>query len=374
MGLKSKINKSMRIKEITDYLESIAPLALQESYDNCGLLVGDASEEISGILITLDVTEAILEEAMTKGCNFIIAHHPVIFSGLKKVTPKDITGRIIRKAIQNNLNLYAAHTNMDAIAEGVNGKIASKLGLTSCTVLNPKKDLLKKLVTYCPVEAAENLRQTLFEAGGGHIGKYDSCSFNTAGTGTFRALEGAVPFAGALGQLHHEKETRIEMVYHAYNESALIRSLLAHHPYEEVAYDLLSLTNETAIAGAGLVGYLQEEADPLEFLKHVKTVMQANGIRYTNLGTKKIKKVAVCGGSGSFLLGSAIRHQADIFITADYKYHQFFEAENNIIIADIGHYESEQYTKELFYELLIKKKPTFAVHLSELNTNPINYL
>jgi dinuclear metal center YbgI/SA1388 family protein len=345
----------MKIREITDYLETIAPLALQESYDNCGLLVGDASEEISGILLTLDVTEAVLEEAIAKGCNLIVAHHPVIFSGVKKITPQDLTGRIIRKAIQNNLNLYAAHTNMDAIAEGVNAKIAAKIGLTSCTVINPRKDLLKKLVTYCPVEASENLRQALFEAGAGHIGKYDSCSFNMEGTGTFRGLEGAAPFVGQVGQLHHEKETRIEMVYYAYNESALIHALLAHHPYDEVAYDLLALTNRSGNAGSGLVGFLQEEMDAMAFLNHVKAVMKAQGIRYTDLSAKKIRKVAVCGGSGSFLLRDAIRQEADILITADYKYHQFFEAENKIIIADIGHYESEQYTKDLFYELLIKK-------------------
>lgn len=364
----------MKINEITDYIETIAPLALQESYDNCGLLVGDATEEVSGILLTLDITEAILDEAIAKGCNLIIAHHPIIFSGIKKITQRDQTGRIIRKAIKNNLNLYAAHTNMDAIAEGVNAKIAQKIGLSACTVLSPKKDVLKKLIFYCPAGAAEDLRQALFQAGAGHIGKYDSCSFNIEGTGTFRGLDGATPFVGQVGTLHAEKETRIEMVYCAYNESKLIRVLLENHPYEEVAYDLLPLCNTSGHAGAGLVGYLNEEMHVLDFLKHVKVAMQANGIRYTDPGKKKIRKVALCGGSGSFLLDAAISQQADIFITADYKYHQFFEAESRIIIADIGHYESEQYTKDLFYELLIKKNPTFAIHLSELNTNPINYL
>jgi dinuclear metal center YbgI/SA1388 family protein len=363
----------MKIKEVTDYIESIAPIALQESYDNCGLLVGDADVEITGVLLTLDITESILEEAITKGCNLIFAHHPVVFSGIKKITAGDITGRIIIKAIQNGIHLYAAHTNMDALLEGVNGKIASKIGLTDCKVLKPKPAILKKLVTYCPAAAAEDLRQALYQRAG-TIGNYDSCSFNVEGTGTFRPLEGANPFLGAVGTLHQEKETRIELLYFSYNEKKLIQALHEHHPYEEVAYNLIALGNETQQIGSGLIGSLNNEMEPVQFLEHIKKVMEAPGIRYTALGKNNIKKVALCGGSGSFLLQDAIRQGADIFITSDYKYHQFFDAGGDIIIADIGHYETEHFTKELFYELLVKKNYTFAIHLSELNTNPINYL
>jgi dinuclear metal center YbgI/SA1388 family protein len=364
----------MKIKEITNYLESIAPLNLQEAYDNCGLLVGDDGAEVKGILIALDVTEAVVEEAIAMGCNLIISHHPLIFGGMKKITSKDAAGRIIIRAVQNNIHLYAAHTNMDNIATGVNGMIASKLGLLNCSVLKPAKDMLKTLVTYCPVAAAENLRHALFQTGAGYIGKYDSCSFNSEGTGTFRARDGANPYVGEIGKEHHEKEERIEIIYYAHLEVAILKALFEAHPYEEVAYNLFPISNTSPTIGAGIIGYLEEEIMPLQFLKSVKEIMKADGIRYTALPEKKIKKVAVCGGSGSFLLRDAIQAGADILITADFKYHQFFEAENRIVVADIGHYESEQFTKELFYEFLIKKNYTFAIHLSKENTNPINYL
>ncbi len=364
----------MKLKEITDFLESYAPLAYQESYDNSGLITGNKEMEITGALICLDSVEAVIDEAIAIGCNLVIAHHPIVFSGLKKFNGSNYVERVIIKAIQNNIAIYAAHTNLDNVYNGVNARIAENLGLVNCKVLSPQKNTLKKLVTYCPVDKADEIRNALFAAGAGNISNYDECSFNNEGFGTFRAGDGAAPFVGEQGKRHVEKEIRIETIYPANFESKVLKALFAAHPYEEVAYDLYNLSNVANRIGAGLIGELVKESDEMEFLKLLKGTMKAEGIRYTSLKGKKIKKVAVCGGSGSFLLGDAIKNGADIFVTADFKYHQFFDAENRIVIADIGHYESEQYTGELFYDLLKEKFSTFALHLSKINTNPINYL
>lgn len=364
----------MKLKEITSHLESIAPLAYQESYDNAGLICGNQDMDITGAVICLDSTEAVIDEAIANKCNLIIAHHPIVFSGLKKFTGKNYVERIIIKAIQNNIAIYAAHTNLDNVFNGVNAKIAEKLGLVNCSILAPQNNTLKKLLTFCPDDKASAVRKALFEAGAGAIGNYDECSFNTNGIGTFRAGEGTNPYVGEKGKQHQEKETKIEVIYPAYLESKLLKALFLSHPYEEVAYDLIPLSNANNRVGAGLVGELAREMDETVFLNHLKKTMKAEGIRYTALRGKKVKKVAVCGGSGSFLLGNAKSSGADVFVTADFKHHQFFDAENQLIIADIGHYESEQYTMELFYEILSRKFTTFALHLSKINTNPINYL
>lgn len=364
----------MKLQEITDCLEAYAPLAYQESYDNAGLICGSKDMDITAALICLDSTEAVIDEAIERGCNLVIAHHPIVFSGLKKFNGKNYVQRVIIKAIRNNIAIYAAHTNLDNVHNGVNAKIAEKLGLINCTVLAPQKNLLKKLVTFCPEAKAEEVRIALFNAGAGKIANYDECSFNTLGTGTFRAGAGSDPFVGEIGKQHQEKEVRIETVYSQHIESQLLKALFNAHPYEEVAYDLIPLSNTHNRIGAGLVGELPEESNEMDFLKYLKTVMKADSLRYTALRDKKVKKISICGGSGSFLLGDAIKSGADVFVTADFKYHQFFDAENRIIIADIGHYESEQFTVELFYEILKKKFSTFALLISTINTNPIKYL
>ncbi len=364
----------MKLKEITDCFEAYAPLAYQESYDNAGLICGNRDMEITSALICLDSTEAIIDEAIECGCNLVIAHHPIVFSGLKKFNGKNYVERVIIKAIQNNIAIYAAHTNLDNVHNGVNAKIAEKLGLINCHVLSPQKNLLKKLVTFCPEKNTEEIRTALFSAGAGNIANYDECSFNTAGTGTFRAGAGSNPFVGEQGKQHQEKEVRIETIYPQHIEQRLIKALLAVHPYEEAAYDLFSITNTHSRVGAGLIGELTTETDEITFLKTIKTTLKADNIRYTALRDKKVKKVAICGGSGSFLLGDAIKNGANLFVTADFKYHQFFDAENRIVIADIGHYEAEQFTMELFYEILKKNFSTFAVLITKNNTNPIKYL
>ncbi len=364
----------IKLKDITDYIESIAPLAYQESYDNAGLICGNSNMDIAGAIICLDSTEDVIDEAIKNKCNLVIAHHPIVFSGLKKFNGKNYVERVIIKAIKNDIAIYAAHTNLDNVQNGVNAKIAEKLGLINCNVLSPQKNGLKKLITFCPTGDAEKVRNAIFQAGGGSIGNYTECSFNTSGTGTFKAGDDTNPYVGERGKQHQENEIKIETIYPSESESKLLKALFLAHPYEEVAYDIISLGNANQTVGSGLIGEFSVEMDELDCLQFIKEVMKASSVRYTNLLNKKIKKVAVCGGSGSFLLKDAIKAGADIFVTADFKYHQFFDAENRIVIADIGHFESEQYTSELFYDILKKKFNTFALHLSKINTNPINYL
>ena len=363
-----------KVKDVTDYLESLAPLALQESYDNSGLMVGSPNELVNGVLICLDITEEIIEEAIEEKCNLIIAHQPIVFSGLKKINGNNYVERCVIKAIKNDIALYAAHTNLDNIAEGVNAKIADKLGLTKKRILAPKKELLKKLVTFCPTKHYEEVQNALFSAGCGEIGAYDECSFLSEGTGTFRASESANPYIGKVNERHFEKETKIEVIFPSYLENKVVAALKKSHPYEELAYDLIPLHNKHTYIGSGMLGELEKECLEMDFLKQLKQQFEAGGIRYTALLGKPIKTVAVCGGSGSFLLKDALAAKADIFITSDYKYHQFFDAEKRIIIADIGHYESEQFTKELLFDIIRKKFSTFALRLTKINSNPINYL
>ena len=364
----------MQLKQITQFIESIAPLAFQESYDNSGLIIGHPDDEISGILITLDVTEAILDEAISKNLNLIVCHHPIVFSGIKKLNRKNYIEWCVEKAIKNDLSIYAAHTNLDSVFGGVNSKICEKLELQNCRILAPTPGYLKKLVTFVPVADAENVRKAIFEAGAGHIGNYDSCSFNQTGSGTFRGNDQTNPYVGEKNQLHTEEETRIETIFPKHFQSKVIHALLLAHPYEEVAYDIYPLDNEYTQAGIGMIGELAQPMDEIQFLEKLKAAFNCKVIKHTQLLDKPIRKVAVCGGSGSTYLSKAMALKADIFISGDFKYHQFFDAENQIIIADIGHYESEQFTKEVFYELLTKKFPKFAVHLSDFSTNPVSYL
>ncbi|WP_372650095.1 Nif3-like dinuclear metal center hexameric protein [Draconibacterium sp.] len=363
----------MKIKDITNFLEDLAPLKLQESYDNAGLILGDKNAEVSAALVTLDVTEAIVDEAIKRKAGLIIAHHPIVFSGLKKITGKNYIERTLIKAIKHDVAIYAAHTNLDSVTGGVNGKICEKLGLENCKILQPAGGMLKKLVTFVPVDHANKVREAIFTAGAGQIGNYDSCSFNAHGQGTFRGSDTTNPFVGKKGEQHYENEIRVETIFPDYLQGKVINALVQAHPYEEVAYDIYSLDNKFDQIGAGMIGTLPKEKSETAFLRQLKKTFDVKMIRHTALQDKKVKKIAVCGGAGSFLLNQAIAAGADFFVTGDFKYHQFFDAENKIVIADIGHFESEQFTKELFYELLTKKFPKFAIHLSEVNSNPVFY-
>lgn len=364
----------MKLRELTSYLESIAPPAYQESYDNAGLIVGTPDADIKKALLCIDSTEEVVQEAVKKKCNLIIAHHPIIFKGLKKLTGKNYVERAVMLAIKNDIAIYCMHTNLDNVHAGVNKKICEKLGLVNTEILSPKKQILKKLITFCPLKDAEKVRDALFAAGAGVIGDYSETSYNTEGFGTFKGSETTNPHVGEKGKRHHEPEIRIETIFPAYIEHGLVKALLEAHPYEEVAYDLVPLDNYHPRVGSGMIGDLAKPAGEKAFLQALKKTFKAGCVRHTNLRGRKIKRVAVCGGSGSFLLQDAIRSKADIFITGDFKYHDFFDAEGKIVIADIGHYESEQFTTELFHDVLSKRFNNFALLFSETNTNPVNYL
>ena len=362
-----------KLSVILSALEQWAPPSLQESYDNSGLITGNREMLITGALICLDSTEAVLDEAITHNCNLVIAHHPIVFSGMKKLNGNNYVERTIIKAIKNDIAIYAIHTNLDNVAAGVNSMITSKIGLSNIRILSPKGGFLKQLVTYCPHENAEKVRAALFEAGAGAIGNYDECSFSSSGSGTFRGSEISNPVIGQKGVRHTEPETRIEAVFESWKTAAVMKKLREAHPYEEIAYSIHSLDNQYNNIGSGMIGDLPEAENTMNFLSRLKDVMKSGCIRYTRPTGKQIKRIAVCGGSGSFLLQDAITQGADVFVSADFKYHQFFDADDRIMIADIGHFESEQFTKDLIYEFLNGKFTTFALRLSGLNTNPINY-
>ncbi|MBC7451455.1 MAG: Nif3-like dinuclear metal center hexameric protein [Cytophagales bacterium] len=362
-----------RIADLISHLEQIAPLSYQEEYDNCGLLTGNKEDACTGVLLTLDVTEEVVDEAINKGFNLIVAHHPVIFKGLKKITGSNYVERIIIKAIQHNIALYAIHTNLDSVFHGVNGMLAARLHLYHTRILSPKKNLLSKLVTFIPSNDTESVMQSIFASGAGSIGNYSECSFTVSGTGQFKPDAGANPQIGKIGITEQVEEDRVEMIYPSYLEHKVVSALKKNHPYEEPAYDLISLENTHSEVGSGVIGELKTALTPEDFMKHVQHVLKPECIRYTTAFQGTIKKVAVCGGSGSFLLKTAVAAGADALITSDFKYHDFFDAENRILVCDIGHYESEIHTKELLMDILTKKFANIAIVLSSIHTNPIGY-
>lgn len=367
------ISDKMKIQDIINVIEDFAPLSFQEDYDNCGLLTGSADWEATGVLLSLDCIEPVIEEAIQTKCNLIVAHHPIVFSGLKKINGSNYIQRTIIKAIKHDIAIYAAHTNVDNVVNGVNYKIAEKLGLENVKILAPKTELLKKLVTYVPESHHQKVLDALFAAGCGKIGNYDSCSFNTSGTGTFRGNGNSNPFLGKANELSRESEIRIETIFETQKERNVLKNLLEAHPYEEVAFDVYPLSNIYKNVGSGITGDLPAPMDEGEFLALVKQRLGCELLRFTQKTGKKVKKVALCGGSGRFLLKNAINSGSDVFLTADFKYHEFFDADGKLMIIDAGHYETEQFTPEIFYELISKKFPTFAVRLSKIKTNPVNY-
>ncbi len=363
----------MKIADITNYLESLAHPSLQESYDNAGLITGDRDWECKGIIVSLDATEEVVMEAINKNCNLLIAHHPIIFSGLKKINGKNYVEKAIIAAIKNDIAIYAIHTNLDNVLNGVNGKIANLIGLKNQVVLSAKENTLKKLFTFVPVKSAEKVREAIFAAGGGHVGNYSECSFNAEGVGTFKAGIGTKPFVGEIGKQQQEPEVKIEVIFPSFLESKIVHNLKSSHPYEEVAFDIISLDNAYPNIGSGIVGDLIEPMEEKSFLNLLKVNFGLTIIKHTNLKGGLVKKVAVCGGAGSSLISKALAAGVDFYVTSDIKYHEFFDANGKMVIADIGHYESEQFTISLLQEVLEQKFPTFAVLKTEVNTNPVKY-
>jgi dinuclear metal center YbgI/SA1388 family protein len=363
----------MKIADIISVLEQKADPFYQESYDNAGLITGSAGWDCTGVLVTLDATEAIVNEAIERKVNLIVAHHPIVFGGLKKLNGKNYVEKTVIAAIKNDIAIYAIHTNLDNVVDGVNGKIAEMLGLTNISILLPKQNTLKKLYTFVPTVQAEDVRNAIFKAGGGHIGNYSECSYSVEGNGTFKAQEGTDPFVGKVGERHIEPELKLEVIFPAYLESAIVKALKKVHPYEEVAYDVVSLANPNMQIGSGIIGELPESVEETAFLGHIKAVFQVPVVKHTRLTGRKVKKVAVCGGAGSFLINKALASGADFYITADVKYHEFFDANDRMVLADVGHFESEQYTIDLLYIILQQNFPNFAVLKTNLSTNPVHY-
>jgi dinuclear metal center YbgI/SA1388 family protein len=363
----------MKIKDILTFLGEKAHFSFQESYDNSGLLTGHPDMESNGILVSLDCTEAVVAEAIARGVNTIVAHHPIVFSGLKRFTGSNYVERTIIAAIKNDIAIIAIHTNLDNVVHGVNGRICDELGLVRRRILDPKSGLLHKIITYVPDASADTVRNAMFEAGAGNIGNYSECSFASSGSGTFKAGEGTQPFVGAPHVRHTEDELRLEVICPKHATDRVVQAMKKAHPYEEVAYDVVEINNRWEQIGSGMIGELVSPMPTKDFLQLLKTRM-GGVVRYTSIHKETVQRIAVCGGSGSFLLKHAIREKADVFVTADFKYHQFFDAENQLIIADLGHFETEQYTIDLLIGWFAEKFPTFATHKTGVVTNPINYL
>lgn len=363
----------MVLKEILSALEQLAPKSFQEGYDNSGLIVGSSETEVNKVLFCLDSTEAVVDEAIGKGAELIVAHHPIVFSGLKSLTGNNYIERTILKAIKNDIAIYAIHTNLDNVSAGVNKELANRIGLENTQILSPKGGLMKKLVFFCPTANAEKVRSAIFEAGAGHIGEYDCCAFQFEGEGSFRASENANPHVGEKGKVHFEKELRIETVVPNHIEKKVVQAMIAAHPYEEVAYDLYDLAMPWNSVGSGMWGKLPQAMQSSDFLSLLKEKLNVSCIRHTELIKDKVETVALCGGSGSFLLQAAKAVKADVLVTADFKYHQFFDAEEEIIIADVGHYESEQFTPHLLSRYVKDKFGELECVITEVNTNPVKY-
>ena len=363
----------MIVREVMELLEELAPLELAEDFDNVGLLVGDPKAEVSGILVTLDTLENVVEEAISKSCNLIVSFHPIIFKGLKKLTGTNYVERVVMRALEHKIAIYSMHTALDNAREGVNAKLCEVLGILNTRPLIPQKGIIKKLTTYVPKNKAEQLRKALFGAGAGTIGNYSDCSFSVEGTGSYTPEKNSNPAIGTIGETHYEDEIQVNVTYTKDREGPVLKALFSAHPYEEVAYEIYGLENKNQHTGMGRIGELEHEMSETDFLQMLKERLNVPAIRHTAFLGRNIKKVAVLGGSGSFAIGAAKAAGADIFVTADLKYHQFYEAEKTMLIADVGHYETEQFTKSLLVDYLTKKITNFAVCLSESSTNPIKY-
>ena len=366
--------RKMTIRSITNYIEELAPLNYAEDFDNVGLLIGSYETKVTGVLVTLDTLEETVDEAIAKKCNLIVSFHPIIFGGLKKINGNSYVERVVLKAIKNDISIYATHTALDNSKNGVSAKICEVLNLTNNKVLIPKKGIIKKLTTYVPLKNAEHLRTALFDADVGSIGNYDNCSFNVSGEGTYRGNKDSNPVIGEKGKFHTEKESKISVIYESKNEKEILKALKNNHPYEEVAYEIVATENIHQDIGMGMIGELETELSEKDFLFYLKDKMKTDCVRHSAFINKKIKKVAVLGGSGSFAILNAQKAGADAYVSSDFKYHEFFKAENSILLADIGHYESEQFTKSLLVDYLTKKFSNFAIILSEKSTNPIYYI
>lgn len=361
----------IQIKEILGHLDTLAPFKYTESFDNTGLLIGDSNQSVTKALICLDVTDQVIDQAIAEGYDLIIAFHPLIFKGLKSIGTQDRVGRCVTRLIRHDIALIAIHTNLDKSMQGVNQMISQKIGLDAMRFLMPEQTM-SKLVTYVPHAHVDVVRESLIQAGAGQIGEYGGCSFSSLGEGTFIPSKNSNPYVGEKEKMHREAEARLEMLVPHHLKSKAVQSLLAAHPYEEVAYDLYPVEVGGSIAGMGMVGELAKPMSPKAFLSHLQTVFGTPNIRYSAYN-KQIQTVAVLGGSGAFALGAAMGCGADALVTADLKYHDFFIPQEQLMLIDIGHFESEQFTLQILKDYLSKKIINFAFDLTSVNTNPVCY-
>ena len=363
----------MIVQELLKTLEQWAPTAYAEDFDNVGLLIGNSQSKCSGVMITLDCTEAVINEAIADNCNVIISFHPILFSGLKKITGANYVERVAIKAIEHKISIIALHTRLDNHPDGVSNILCKRLKIKKSQVLIPKKDNLKKLVVYVPENYTEAILESLHKAGAGNLENYKECSFLLEGTGRFMGIDKSNPHIGKPSEKISLKEIQINVVFESHLYHDIQKALREAHPYETIAYEVYSLINSFSEVGMGRIGSLKKEMDLSSFLNFVKKQLNSKVIRHSPPTNKLIKKVAVLGGSGSFAIEDAKRQGADAFITADLKYHQFYQGEKSLLLVDVGHYESEQYIKNLIFDYLTEKLPSFAFVLSRTKTNPVNY-
>jgi dinuclear metal center YbgI/SA1388 family protein len=363
----------MKCDNIIKIIEDWAPKSIAWEKDNVGLQVGSLRREVKNILLCLDVNEKVIDEASKKNCNLIISHHPLLFRSLKKIDiERDQKSKILEKLIKKDITLYSAHTNLDFTKDGVSFQLADKLGLSNQRFLLNKSSNLNKLIVFVPVDNADKVAEAMHSAGAGIIGEYSHCSFRTIGMGTFKGSNKSKPSMGVKGKLNKVSEVKIEVLVNSFDLHKVISSMKKIHPYEEVAFDVYPMVNENFNYGMGVIGDLKKELTAKEFLTYVSKSLRINNFRF-NKGSKfRIKKVAVCGGSGSDLLETAIKSKADAFVTADVKYHTFQDAEDEILLIDAGHYETEIHSLNAIKNRIENSlKDKVKVYKFSGTTNPI---
>jgi len=364
----------MTCGEIFKYIRSWAPEEIAWNKDNVGLQVGSAKRKVKNILLALDLNMKVIIEAVKKDCNIIITHHPLLFNPLRKIdTDQDNTSLLVEKLIKHDITLFSAHTNLDFTKDGVSFELAKTLKLTNLRFLSNIKSAQYKLIVFVPEGHIEKVASAIFENGGGIIGEYSNCSFRTKGQGSFKGSKKTSPSIGK--KLNYEKtdEIKLEVLIDSWKLNEILSAIRSVHPYEEIAYDVYPLNNENVNYGIGAIGELHTAMNQREFFNHVSKSLKINNFRYTTGKTNKIKTVAVCGGSGSEVIPAAIKKGADALITADIKYHTFFDNERKILLIDAGHYETEIFSlNEVNKRLadLIKKKKN-KVFKYNGSTNPV---
>ena len=364
----------MKIKEVIQFLEQKFPLHWQEDFDNCGVQCGDKERELTGIVVCFDMSEAVIDEALAQGSNMVISHHPIIYKhGLKKIEPTNRVGKIIYKALENKILLYSMHTNIDSGKAGGNVLFAKKLELQNLSVLVPKENQFCKLVVFVPAENSALLKEAMFKIGCGNIGNYSHCSYSCEGIGSFKPLTGVNPHIGKHNRLERVDEERIEMIFPKNIKRQVIETLYGHHPYEEPAFDIITLENQNREVGLGRIGLLPTSMLAKDFILYIKEKLNLDFVKFSGNRDAEIKKVAVCGGGGASFISEALTAGVNAYITGDLKYHDFFIPENKMLLIDIGHFEGEHFIREIITSLLQENFNTFATHFTEVEIPVIHH-